>query len=73
MTKAELCALVADVCEAASLLPTDDYRETPLWGSLTAFALKVALKQRGNWEVAVRDLNAYGSVDALAESLGVKE
>ncbi len=71
MTKAELCALVADVCEVASLTLEDDYRETPLWGSLTAFALKVALKQRGGIEVSFRDLNNYTSVGDLARAVGV--
>lgn len=72
MTRDELCALVADVCEVASLALGDDYRDTPLWGSLTAFALKVALKQRGNREVSVRDLNGYATVGELARALEIE-
>jgi len=71
MTMAELCELVADVCEVPTLAASDDYRQTSLWGSLTAFALKVALKQRAHADVALAELNRYGSVGELARAVGV--
>ncbi|MBR4894041.1 MAG: hypothetical protein IKZ36_02445 [Kiritimatiellae bacterium] len=42
----EFYAVLADVLEVASIAPEDDYRTTPLWGSLTCFALKVTIAQR---------------------------
>ncbi|MCR5414876.1 MAG: hypothetical protein K6F50_09175 [Kiritimatiellae bacterium] len=63
----EFLAALADVLEVSSIGPADDYRETPLWGSLTAFALKVMLKQRYRAEVAVRDLCSFRSAGELME------
>jgi hypothetical protein len=36
---------LSGVLEVDSITSSDDYRQTPLWGSLTCFALKVALMQ----------------------------
>ena len=63
----EFLAQLADVLEVASIAPDADYRETPLWGSLTAFALKVMISQRGGREVARRDLAGFATAGALME------
>lgn len=67
----DLCALVADVCEVQSFQPTDDYRSAPLWGSLTAFALKVTLKRRCAVDLSLRELNSFSTIQALAQRLGL--
>ncbi len=68
----DLCALVADVCEVESFQPTDDYRCAPLWGSLTAFALKVTIKRRFALDLSLRELDSFSTIQALAQRLGVE-
>lgn len=70
----EFIKLVSDVCESPELLnATDDYRQTDLWGSLTAFALKVSLQNKYNVSVDLKTLASCKSVAELAKMIGVVE
>ena len=63
---AEFLAALADVVEAPGLALSDDYRRTRLWGSLTAFALKVMIAQRFDRTVALKDLDGFETAGDLA-------
>ena len=63
--RSEFCAVLADVLEVASIAPEDDYRTTPLWGSLTCFALKVTIAQRFGVDIPLKELNSFDSALAL--------
>lgn len=63
---AEFVAEVADVVETPGLTAADDYRKTVLWGSLTAFALKVMIKQRFGRDIPVKEIGAFATVGDLA-------
>ena len=65
--RVEFYAVLADVLEVASIAPEDDYRTTPLWGSLTCFALKVTIAQRFGKDILLKDLHSFASASALAE------
>ena len=65
--RSEFYAVLADVLEVASIAPEDDYRTTPLWGSLTCFALKVTIAQRFGKDILLKDLDSFASASALAE------
>ena len=62
---AEFLGVLAGVLEVASVSPADDYRKTPLWGSLTAFALKVTLAQRYGRDFSMEELKSFASVGEL--------
>ena len=67
----EFLAGLADVLEVPSIGPGDDYRQTPLWGSLTAFALKVMLQQRFGCALTLKELDAQPTAgDLMARVLG---
>lgn len=61
----EFIAQLADVLEVAALAPGDDYRKTHLWGSLTAFALKVTLQQKYGVSLTLKELDGFASVADL--------
>lgn len=65
--RTEFYSVLADVLEVASIAPGDDYRMTPLWGSLTCFALKVTIAQRFGRDVPLKELDSFGTAGALAE------
>ena len=65
--RSEFYAVLADVLEVASIAPEDDYRTTPLWGSLTCFALKVTIAQRFGKDILLKDFDSFASARALAE------
>lgn len=62
---------VAEVLEVPSVAPGDAFRDVPLWGSLTAFALAVMLEQRYGKRVAPGDFAALRTVADLAAYAGV--
>ena len=61
----EFYASLADVLETPAIAPGDDYRTTPLWGSLTAFALKVMLQQRFGVTLTLQELDGFPTAAAL--------
>ena len=70
----ELIKLVSDVCESPRLLAAgDDYRQTDLWGSLTAFALKVSIQNKYHVSVGLKEPSSCSSVEELAKTIGVAE
>ena len=64
---AEFMSAIADVLEAPGIALCDDYRQTRLWGSLTAFAMKVMISQRFGRDVSLKELDGFASASALAE------
>lgn len=63
----EFLDCLAGVLEVASIAPADDYRATPLWGSLTCFALKVTLQQRYGRDIPFKELDSLPDVKSLME------
>ena len=61
----EFLALLADVLEEESVAPGDDFRNTRLWGSLTAFALKVSIAQKYARDLELREICACSSASEL--------
>ncbi len=67
----EICAIVADALEAGTVSPEDDYRSFPLWGSLSAFMLKLAIKRRYSRDFTIKRLGEFSNVRELAGALAV--
>lgn len=65
----EFLSRLADVLEVDSITPQDDYRLTPLWGSLTCFALKVTIMQHYGRDVSLKDLDSFQDVQTLMEKV----
>ena len=65
----EFLTRLADVLEVDSITPQDDYRLTPLWGSLTCFALKVTIMQHYGRDVSLKDLDSFQDVQTLMEKV----
>jgi hypothetical protein len=63
----EFLSRLADVLEVDSITPQDDYRQTPLWGSLTCFALKVTIMQHYGRDILLKELDSFSDVKALME------
>ena len=61
----DFLALLADVLEEASVAPGDDFRNARLWGSLTAFALKVSIAQKYARDLELREICACSSASEL--------
>lgn len=66
---ADFLSVLADVLEVPSIGPDDDYRATPLWGSLTCFALKVTIAQRFGKDISFGELNSLPDAKALTEKV----
>lgn len=60
-------AALADVLEVADIAEDEDFRRTPLWGSLTCFALKVMIAQRFGKDLSVAEIAETDSAGALME------
>lgn len=65
----EFLSRLAGVLEVDSISPADDYRLTPLWGSLTCFALKVTIMQHYGRDVPLKDLDSFADVKTLMEKV----
>ena len=63
---AEFMSAIADVLETPGIAPGDDYRHTRLWGSLTAFAMKVMISQRFGRDISLKELDGFETAAALA-------
>ncbi len=63
--ESEFLAALADVLEIPSIASADDFHAAPLWGSLTAFALKVMLSQRFGKTLSLRDIDACATAGDL--------
>ena len=67
----EFLSCLADILEVDAVSASDDYRETPLWGSLTAFALKLELQRRYGADLSLADLGDFASAgDLMRRALG---
>ena len=62
---------VAEILEVPAVTPETRFRDTPMWGSLTAFALAVMLEQRYGRRVAPGDFAPLATVADLAAYAGV--
>lgn len=67
----EVCSMLADALEVSSVSPDDDYRTLPLWGSLSAFMLKVVISRKYMREMSLKQLGSYSSARDLAQALAV--
>lgn len=65
----EFLSRLAGVLEVDSIAPDDDYRQTPLWGSLTCFALKVTIMQHYGRDITLKELDSFSDVNALMEKV----
>ena len=67
----EFLEQVAEVLEVPEVKSGDDFRTTPMWGSLTGFALAVMLEQRYGKHVEAGDFANLKTVADLATFAGV--
>ena len=67
----EFLEQVAEVLEVPEVKSGDDFRTTPMWGSLTGFALSVMLEQRYGKHVEAGDFANLKTVADLAAFAGV--
>lgn len=63
----EFLERLAEVLEVPSIDREADYRETPLWGSLTAFAVKVMVMQRFNRTLTLAEIAGFASAGELMQ------
>ena len=61
----EFLSCLAEILEEDSISPGDDYRETPMWGSLTAFALKLDMQRRYGADLSLAELGEFASAGDL--------
>ena len=62
---------VAEVLEVPQVSSDYDFRTSPLWGSMTGFALMVTLEQKYGVRISVEELLAAKTVADLASLAGV--
>ena len=67
----EFLEKVAEVLEVASVKPGDAFRDVPMWGSLTGFALVVMIEQRYGKRLTADDFVSLKTVADLAAAAGV--
>jgi len=65
--ESEFLAMLADVLEVPAITSEDDYRNTHLWGSLTAFALKVTVAQRYGCDLTLGEICGFSNAGELME------
>lgn len=63
--RADFLAMLADVLETPNLAYGDDIRRTRLWGSLTAFAVKVTVAQRCGRDLALGEIARCATAEEL--------
>ncbi len=61
----EFMSILADALEVPALAPEEDYRTTRLWGSLTAFSLKVSIQQKYGRSITLGELGECASAAEL--------
>jgi len=62
---------VAGILEVPSVTPGTDFRAGPLWDSLTAFALRVMVRQRCGRDLSAADIAGCRTVADLMSAAGV--
>ena len=67
----EFLERVADVLEVSAVQPGDAFRDVPMWGSLTGFALVVMIEQRYGKRLTAEDFAPLRTVADLAAVVGV--
>lgn len=67
----EFLEKVAEVLEVHAVRPGDAFRDVPMWGSLTGFALVVMIEQRYGKRLTADDFVSLKTVADLAEAAGV--
>ncbi len=60
---------LAGVLEVASIGAGEDFHAVPLWGSLTAFALKVMLSQRYAAALTLKEIDSCASAGELMDKV----
>lgn len=65
----EFLAALADVLEVPSVATNEDFRDTPLWGSLSCFAIKVMAAQRFGRTLSVKEISESETAGALMEKV----
>ncbi len=73
MEAQEFLERTARILEVPSVTPETDFREGPLWDSLTAFALRVMIDQRCGKRLSGADIEACKTVSDLMKAAGVTE
>ena len=67
----EFLERVADVLEVPAVRPGDAFRDVPMWGSLTGFALVVMIEQRYGKRLTAADFAPLKTVSDLAAVVGI--
>ena len=67
----EFLEKVAEVLEVPAVEPGDRFRDVPMWGSLTGFALVVMIEQRYGKRLTADDFVSQETVADLAAAAGV--
>ena len=67
----EFLERVAEVLEVPAVQPGDAFRDVPMWGSLTGFALVVMIEQRYGTRLTADDFVSLKTVADLAAAAGV--
>lgn len=61
----DFLSCLAEILEEDSISRDDDYRETPMWGSLTAFAMKLDMQRRYGADISLAELGEFASAGDL--------
>ena len=67
----EFLERVAEVLEVPAVQPGDAFRDVPMWGSLTGFALVVMIEPRYGKRLTADDFVSLKTVADLAAAAGV--
>lgn len=61
----EFLSCLAEILEVDSISRDDDYRQTPMWGSLTAFAMKLDIQRRYGADLSLAELGEFATAGDL--------
>lgn len=61
----DFLSCLAEILEVDSISRDDDYRQTPMWGSLTAFAMKLDIQRRYGADLSLAELGEFATAGDL--------
>lgn len=61
----DFLSCLAEILEVDSISREDDYRQTPMWGSLTAFAMKLDIQRRYGADLSLAELGEFATAGDL--------
>jgi len=61
----DFLSCLAEILEVDSISRDDDYRQTPMWGSLTAFAMKLDIQRRYGADLSLAEIGEFATAGDL--------